>query len=82
MTPRRTANYVVVERRPDVLVIRDVGPWDQFQSVTNAAECVVLSLQAAGELHNGQRLVYYDSENELAEILLNEDGCFAGFKPV
>lgn len=79
---RRIANFEIVERRPDVLVIRDLGPWDQFQTVTNAAESVILSLQATGDLHVGQRLLYHDSEGELAELLVDEDGRFAGFKPV
>lgn len=77
------ANYVVVEDdflSAEPLVIKDVGPWDQFLSVTNAAEQVVAELAADGQLPAGRRLLYYDSEGQLDELLV-KDGKFAGFKP-
>lgn len=61
------------------LVLRDVGPWDQHPTVTNAAERVVQDLVAQGRLEPKQRLLYYDSEGELTEIL-HDGERFTGFR--
>jgi hypothetical protein len=63
---------------PDALIIVDLGPWDQFVSVTNAAEEVVEELVKAGKLPHGRRLLYYDSDSQLDEIVM-EGGKFKGF---
>jgi hypothetical protein len=73
----RTANYSVVVDVADRLVIRDDGPWDKHPTVTNDAENVVAEL--APRL-NGRRLLYFDSERDLGELLV-KDGKFAGFAP-
>lgn len=76
-------NYVVVEDdflQKEPLVIRDVGPWNRHMTVTNGAEEVVDELAAQGRLPEGRRLLYYDSEGQLDEILVR-DGKFAGFAP-
>jgi hypothetical protein len=70
-------NYVVVEDTPEVLCIRDVGPWDRHQTITNGAEEVVAEL--ASRL-GSRRLEYYDSEG-IRDQLLVKDGKFAGFVP-
>ncbi len=62
-----------------VLVVRDLGPWDQFPTITNAAEELVEHLHETDVLA-GRRLFYYDSEGELGE-LLHRDGRFGGFAP-
>jgi hypothetical protein len=72
----RNARFAIVESTAEKLVIQDLGPWDVYPSVTNAAEEVVESL--AAQL-NGRRLFYYDSENQCDELLV-KDGKFAGFK--
>ena len=69
-----------VEDGQTFLVIRDVGPWDVYKTVTNAAEYVVDTLFETGALKEGMRLRYYDSEGDLDEILV-ADGKFAGFAP-
>jgi hypothetical protein len=75
------ANYVVVRDDPGgTLFIKDVGPWDQYQSVTNAIEVVVAELYAAGRLVDGRRLLYFDSTGELDEIV-HEAGRFVHFAP-
>lgn len=76
------ANYVIVESEstPTRLVIRDVGPWDQFWTVTNAADEVVRELFAAGKLSDGRSLFYYDSAGELDRIV-HDDGRFIAFAP-
>lgn len=62
------------------LVIRDVGHDQGCRSVTNDAESVVALLYASGLLDTHRRLFYYDSENNLDEIL-HHDGRFVGFAP-
>jgi hypothetical protein len=63
-----------------ILYIRDVGPWDQFPTVTNGAEDVVDALVKSHILEDGYRLLYFDSDDSLDEILI-KDGAFAGFAP-
>ena len=74
---RRHANYSIVRSNEQEIVIRDEGPWDRFPTVTNDAEWVVA--QFADSLR-GRRLMYYDSEQSLDELLVR-DGEFAGFAP-
>lgn len=59
-------------------IIRDVGPWDQHLTITNGAEWVVEFLYKNKIIKNGKRLLYYDSENELSE-LLHENGKLIGY---
>lgn len=75
----RRANYEIVNATSDFLTIRDLGPWDQYMTVTNAAEEVLQELIEKNILHEGQRLLYYDSENNLDEIEW-KNGRFVGFK--
>ena len=75
----RWANYEIVERTPQAVTLRDLGPWDKYLTITNAAEEVVENLSRLGIVTEGQRLLYYDSENDLTE-LLHKDGKFVGFK--
>lgn len=77
----KPANYEIVEKEtsPECLVIRDVGPWDQYMTVTNAAESVVKDLFAKRKLSEGQMLLYYDSDDNLDE-LVHEEGKFVGFR--
>jgi hypothetical protein len=76
------SHYVIVENDPNKqapLVIRDVGPWDHYMTVTNDAERVVNELVHRHELPPGRRLLYYDSEGTLTEIVIDK-GKFAYFK--
>jgi len=76
-----TPNYEIVDDREGYpLVIRDVGPWDEHLTVTNGVEAVVIELVDEGKLPEGRRLLYYDSEGQLDEIIVR-DGKFAGFRP-
>lgn len=77
------ARYVIVDDdflKSEPLVIRDIGPWDQHPSVTNDAEAVIEELAAAGNLPNGRRLFYFDSEGQKDE-LIHENGRFVRFAP-
>jgi hypothetical protein len=79
----RGAAYVILEDdllSEEPLVIKDVGPWDRFATVTNDVEAVVEQLVANGDLPDGRRLFYIDSEGRKDEILV-ENGRFAGFAP-
>jgi len=53
----RKSNYTIVrepfaytksQREDEALIIRDLGPWDKFMTVTNNAENVVKELFEAG----------------------------------
>jgi hypothetical protein len=78
----KKSNYKIIEVNDDFVIIRDIGPWNEYLSVTNDAENVVKDL--ANLLADGRRLAYYDSENCLDEILITEDKnsniIFNGFK--
>jgi len=76
------SNYRIVEndfRMEKPLVIEDLGPWSSFLTITNDAEAVVEELANRGELPDGRRLIYIDSEGRRDEILI-QHGRFAGFK--
>lgn len=64
---------------PGSVVLRDIGPHDQFKTITNAADEVVSELWRAGKLKNGQRLFYFDSMGDLDELVI-EGGRFVDFK--
>jgi len=72
------AHYTLVDTAiGDCVCIRDLGPWDQYKTITNDAETVVLELVENGELPDDKRLFYYDSYGQLDEIL-HEKGKFKG----
>jgi hypothetical protein len=76
----RNAQYLIVEDEPNKpLIIQDIGPWDEFLTVTNDAEQVVEALVKEGRLPAGRRLLYFDSEYPDLDELLVRDGKFAGF---
>lgn len=61
-----------------MLVIKDVGPWNAFMTVTNAADKTCAELWNGGLLRGGRRLLYYDSLGQLGEII-HKDGVFVCF---
>lgn len=67
----RRANYEIVKADAAEVVIRDLGPWTEFLTITNWAEELVRELVSSGVLKAGARLFYYDSEGELDELLLD-----------
>lgn len=72
------ANYQIVETTDDYVLIEDIGPWDQYMSVTNAAESVVEEL---ADIVGNRRLEYIDTEGQRDQLLI-KDGEFAGFAPI
>jgi len=76
------ANFEVVNDAAafgGALVLRDLGPWDRHRTVTNDVEHVVEEIARRGLLPSGRRLLWYDSEGELSEALV-ENGVFLGFR--
>lgn len=71
------ARFIVEQDTLTKLVIADVGSGST--SVTNDAEAVVLALHKQG-LGN-RKLLYYDSEGHLDELLHDGNGNFIGFGP-
>lgn len=69
------SNYTIKEQTEDAIILEDLGPWDQYATVTNDAEAVVTTMLP---FLLGRRLAYYDSDNELTELII-KDGAFAGF---
>lgn len=70
------ANYMIIQDdflQEEPLVIEDIGPWDQYATITNAAEVVVTELVARGMLPTGRRLFYYDSDGMLGELSIEND---------
>lgn len=75
------AKYVIEDQTgAEFLVIRDIGPWSQHPTVTNDAEWVVQDLHAKRVLPVGRRLLYYDSDRHMDELLHDGHGCFVGYK--
>lgn len=72
------ASYDIESVTPDAVRIRDMGPWNNHRTITNDAEWVVERLAADGYLQGKQRLLYWDSEGEMSELLVKA-GRFAGY---
>lgn len=71
------ANYIILDITPELIVLEDIGPWDRYMTITNAAEAVIAEL---AQVIGNRKVFYYDSDNEFTEILVKE-GQFAGFAP-
>ncbi len=78
MLYRRT-NYTIAENSSERIILRDVGPWHRFMTITNAADSVIAELDREHGIGT-RKVFYYDSEGELTELLV-KDGRFAGFAP-
>lgn len=76
----RSRFEVVIDVGSLPLVIRDVGHSEGCKTVTNDAELVVLDLRARGLLPPGRRLLYYDSDGQCDEIIIDHLG-FVRFAP-
>jgi hypothetical protein len=76
------ANYRVVLSIQDFVLLEDVGPHDEWLTVTNAADVVVRELVSQGKLQLGQRLFYVDSMNQMDEIEFNVVDGFQRFVPI
>lgn len=80
----RQANLIIVQMNSEKILIRDVGPWDRYLTITNYAEGVVARM-IAGVQHkfslvklDGRRLFYEDSDGQIDELVVR-DGKFVQF---
>lgn len=76
-----SANFRVLFTSDDIVVIKDIGPWSVFATVTNSVENVVSNLAYLNVIKNTTRLFYIDSDNYPGEILLSHMR-YNGFAPV
>lgn len=67
------------ESTAEQLVIRDIGPWSVYKTITNDAKDVVLEMHLFHQLGN-RRLLYYDSDGNRDELLHDGQGRFKGFQ--
>lgn len=74
----RESRWQIVEQTIDLLLIQDIGPWDQYLTITNDAESVVTQL---ADLLDDRRLGYIDSEGQRSQLNV-VNGQFAGFAPL
>ncbi len=81
MTRNQEAHYEIVRTTREMILLRDLGPWDRYMTITNAAESVIEEVKYYCSTIN-RRIFYFDSEGELTEIKLDERGRLAGFAPV
>lgn len=75
----REANYAILRCASTYVLLADEGPWDKYKTITNAAEEVVRELLERNPGFRGRRILYYDSEGELSE-LLHDNKQFTGFR--
>ena len=69
-----------MEETEAYILIRDLGPWDEFLTVTNAAEWVVLDVVARHRVSTSMKIYYIDSEGMIDE-LVHDGGKFVRFMP-
>ena len=76
------SKYSVILQVKDFVLIKDIGPHDQYLTITNDVEKVVRDLVSNGKIQSGQRLFYLDSEGEMAEIEFHIIDGFQRFSPL
>ncbi len=72
--------YRFVKINSREVVIRDIGPWSEFMTITNDVEALVEHMYEVHQLFRNQRLFYYDSEDQLDEIIHKQNE-FVRFAP-
>ena len=74
------SNFTILSITPEVVVLRDLGPWDRYQTITNDAEAVISHLHKSEVIGDNTKVVYQDSEGEWTELCHDNSGNFNGFK--
>lgn len=79
MMPHHRMPNFYVDTDLQHMIVRDIGPWDVYPTITNAAEVLVKHLH---DHHNlGVReLFYYDTEGQLDQLVHDGNGNFLTFK--
>jgi len=76
----KKSNYVVEVSNDEKIVLCDIGPWDQYSTITNNAEGVIAELHSITPGGLGDRKVfYYDSEGDYDELGHDGEGNFTTF---
>ncbi len=76
----RPAQFRIIEDNPgEPLVIQDMSAAFLCGTITNDAEGVVERLFEAGKLPDGRKLLYYDSDGAIGELVHDGKGHFLGF---
>lgn len=76
-----SCNFEIIKNTTEYLLIKDVGPYDQYMSVTNDVENLIEHLYNSDVLCDKQSLLYIDSSNRVDEIV-HLSGNFICFAPV
>lgn len=85
MSKTNRANYVVICAPREFILIKDVGPHDQFLTVTNGAEFVIQEMWANGFLLERPRIFYVDTDEVVDELRYSMDGTqprFTGYSTI
>ncbi len=77
MNQHNHAHYLIVTENSQYMLLRDVGPWNEYKTVTNAAENVISEL--AHRL-GSRKLYYIDSDGTTDELVHDNKGKFIKFK--
>jgi hypothetical protein len=73
------ANFTILSNSSEVIVLRDLGPWDTYKTITNDAEAVVKYLFKSGQATGTKQIIYYDSDGETTKLNHDGMGNFTGF---
>ena len=73
------SNFTILSNTTQVIVLRDLGPWDHFSTITNDAEAVVKYLFKSGQATGTKQIIYYDSDEEATQLIHDGAGNFIGF---
>jgi hypothetical protein len=73
------ANFTILSNSSEVIVLRDLGPWDTYKTITNDAEAVVKYLFKSGQATGTKQIVYFDSDGENTKLNHDGIGNFTGF---
>jgi hypothetical protein len=73
----KTPRFEILEETDEYVLLRDLGPWDEYPTITNRAEEVV---ELLAPMLRGRRLEYIDSSGDRDQIIVI-NGEFRGFGP-
>ena len=73
-------NFTMEKITPEVVLLKDQGPWDKYRTITNAAQNVVQFLHRKQMLVSSDtQIIYIDSSGEYCELYHDGIGNFEGF---
>ena len=72
------SNFSILEFTDDRILLKDLGPWNRYRTITNDAENVIEHLHKTNRCGK-RRVIYKDSGEDLTELLHDGNGNFLGF---